>query len=174
MKTQTEKQKILNVRMPSDDWQKYLKDCKIEYHRDMYGFANSYDNVLMIAGYGAFFALWTSIAHDITQISRAITVIAMGVSLLFYVAWHLIQMISRQRWEFERSEAFQHELDPETFNRIWNDALEKYLKRQNREIRLFWPAIFATSVALGLGSGIFLVSQAIAIATGLPQFTGKL
>lgn len=174
MKPENEKPKILTVQMASDEWQKYVRECKIEYHRDMYGFANSYDNILMLAGYGAFFALWAGIADDVTEVTRAICVVGLGISLISYIVWQLIQMLTRQRWEFERAEAFERELEPEAFNDIWDKALEKYTKRQNREIRIYWPITFGTSVILGIGSGIFLVSQAIAIAFGLPQFTGNI
>lgn len=49
----------------AEDHQKTVRDRLIQYHHDVYGTASAYDNAVMIAGYVAFFALWSGVYSDI-------------------------------------------------------------------------------------------------------------
>jgi hypothetical protein len=144
-----------------------IRDRFIQYHADVYGYAQQYDNTIVLAGYAAFFGLWAGVHNDVTQLARLVTVMLMGTSLIFYIAWHLLQMITRQKYEFRRADLFSFASDLQRFNKAWEDNQKEAALAQAKIIRL-WPFIFVPSVALGFLGGIILTWNAAMAALNIP------
>jgi hypothetical protein len=151
--------------------QKDIQDKLIELNSQTYSSAASYDNVVIIAGYAAFFTLWAGVNKDVTPYCRVVTVTLMGTSLLFYIAWHMLQMLTRQSHEFKRAGVFKHMQDSARFNAEWVSATQAQEVAFQRILRL-WPWLFIPSLVLGFGGGIVLTYNALAVALGWPQLTG--
>lgn len=148
--------------------QKTVRERRIQHAADVYGHASTYDNAIVLAGYAAFFGLWAGVADDVGPLSRLITASLMGLSLLCYIAWHLIQMLTRQRFEAERADTFTYEDDAPRFNAAWEDIAARYDRAHLRHMR-FWLPLFVPSVFLGFVAGLVLVYDCAAGATGLPR-----
>lgn len=130
-------------------------------------------NAVIIAGYAAFFALWAGTASDIDRFARLSTVSVMGVSLMLYICWLFIQMLTRQRFEHKRAAIFEHAADPVRFNSEWIENQQAHGVAQMRVMR-FWPFFFFPSAMLGLFAGSLLAYNSLAAAFGWPQLTGRM
>lgn len=157
----------------AEDHQKLIRDRLIQQASDTFGYAATYDNAVVIAGYAAFFALWAGTAADINQFARLSTVGIMGVSLMLYISWQFLQMLTRQRYEHKRAAIFNHAADPARFNADWLENEKSHGIAQMRVMRL-WPFFFLPSVVLGLLAGVILAYNSLAAAFGWPQLTGYL
>jgi len=139
----------------------------IDHAAGVYGHAANYDNVIIVAGYVAFFALWQGVAADVTPQARLLTCAGMGVSLLIYIGWTIAQMLVRQNFEHERADILSI-ADTSEFHRLWEDNSRRHKIAELRLIR-FWPYTFVPTVILGVGSALTLTWNAFAAAFGLPQ-----
>ena len=148
-----------------------VRDRLITLSSETYGHAAAYDNAVIIAGYAAFFALWSGVASDITPTARLVTVALMGVSLVLYITWHMIQMLTRQYWDRKLAATFAHVGNPMTFDQLYLAADQKRGIALQRTLR-FWPYIFVPSLAFGLGGAVTLSYNALAVVLGWPQLTG--
>lgn len=151
-----------------EDHQQVIRDRLIQYHGDVYGFASAYDNGIIIAGYAAFFTLWVGVNAELSPLCRLVTVALMSASLLLYMAWHILQMMVRQTYEFRKANLFQFAQDAERFNTAWVEVEKKATIAQGR-ILLLWPWVFVPCVALGLAGGITLSYNALAAILNWPQ-----
>ena len=153
----------------ADDHEKDVRDKLIKLHHDVYSGAAAYDNGVILAGYVAFFALWSGINDDVSSLCRLVTVALMGASLICYIAWHILQMLTRQRFEFKFAEVFNSAVaDPQRFNREWNDAAQRQQIAMARLMR-FWPFLFVPAVVLGLLGGGVLTYNALAVILTWPE-----
>lgn len=157
----------------AEEHQKLVRDRLIQHASDTFGYAATYDNAVIIAGYAAFFALWAGSASDIDRFARLVTVSIMGVSLMLYICWQFIQMLTRQRFEHKRVGIFSHSADPSRFNTEWLANEQAHGVAQMQVMR-FWPFFFFPSAALGLLAGVILAYNALAAAFGWPQLTGRI
>ncbi len=151
--------------------QKQIRERRIKYASDVYGFASAYDNAVIIAGYAAFFALWTGVNEDVTAACRLATVAMMGSSLMLYIGWQMLQMITRQKFEFERASSFEFEGEIERFNKAWED-IDRRPGIAMMRIMKWWPMIFIPSVALGFSGSLVLTYNAFAKPLGWLELTG--
>lgn len=157
----------------AEEHQKLIRDRLIQHASDTYGYAATYDNAVVIAGYAAFFALWAGAASDIERFARLATVAIMGISLILYICWQFLQMLTRQRFEHKRAGIFDHAADPARFNTEWIENEQAHGIAQMQVMR-FWPFFFLPSAVLGLLAGIILAYNALAAAFGWPQLTGQM
>lgn len=59
----------------------------------LYDKAAAYANLIMAAGYAAFFAVWANMKSFMSPTQMRVSAIAMTVSLVVFVAWELTKMI---------------------------------------------------------------------------------
>jgi hypothetical protein len=160
-----------NPALQAKEHEKNIRDRRIKYASDVYGFASAYDNAVIIAGYAAFFALWTGVFDDVTVACRLATVAMMGSSLVLYIGWQMLQMIMRQKFEFERAATFEFESEIERFNKAWED-IDRRQGIAMMRIMKWWPVIFVPSVVLGFSGGILLTYNSFAKLLGWWELTG--
>jgi hypothetical protein len=142
-----------------------LRERYVKFSSESFGHAAAYDNVVVIAGYAAFFALWSAVAKDISPLARLTTVSLMGASLMLYITWHMIQMLTRQRYDRQRAAAFAHQNDPEVFDRVWQDVERRRGIAMQQTLR-FWPFVFVPSLFCGFAGGATLTYNALATVFG--------
>lgn len=140
---------------------KVVRDRAVSYAAEIYGYASAYDNAVVIAGYAAFFALWAGASDDISRNCRLITAALMGSSLVFYIIWQVLQMLIRQKFEFEKAGIFEFAADFERFNLAWMEIDQRHQVATLRLIR-YWPVTFVPSLVLGLIGGMTLAYNALA------------
>lgn len=148
-----------------------VRDRLIALSSETYGHAAAYDNAVVVAGYAAFFALWSGVSNDITPMARLMTVVLMGTSLVLYVSWHMIQMLTRQYWDRALAATFAHVRNPMTFDELYLKVDQERGIALQRTLR-FWPYIFVPSLAFGLAGAVTLTYNALAVVLGWPQLTG--
>jgi cbb3-type cytochrome oxidase subunit 3 len=151
--------------------QKEVRDKLIQHVADTYSYASVYDNAIIVGGFAAFFALWGGTSGDIARFPRLVTVSLMGLALLLYITWHMLQMLARQKFEHERAGAFALMNDPQAFNERYIDIDQRQAIAFQRILRL-WPFIFVPSVVFGFAGGGLLAYSALAAAFSWPQLTG--
>lgn len=66
----------------------------------MFEKATAYENVILVAGYAGFFALWSAVASEMPRATTLWSVGLIGISLITYVAFHIAQMVTRAVFEF--------------------------------------------------------------------------
>jgi hypothetical protein len=125
----------------------------------------------MLAGYVAFFALWGGIQESLSPTASLVTVALMGVSLMCYLAWQIIQMLTRQWFEWKCVAMFKSANDPPRFNAGWMKANQD-LEIATAKLMRFWPYLFLPALVLGFAGGVTLTYNALAVVIGWPQLTG--
>jgi hypothetical protein len=68
----------------------------------LFSSAKSYVNVIIIAGYAAFFAIWSSMRATMSPNSARAAALALLISLALFVMWETISMVllARVNWKF--------------------------------------------------------------------------
>lgn len=145
-----------------------VRDKLIKLQSEAYSSAMAYDNAVILAGYVAFFALWAGVNQDISSLARLLTVALMAGSLMLYIAWHILQMLTRQRFEWKLAAVFNFADDAPRFNREWIETTQRMNIAVARLMR-FWPWIFVPAVVLGFLAAGVLSYSALAVILGWPQ-----
>lgn len=152
----------------SEEHQRLIRDRLIAYHAEIYGHAAAYETAIIVAGYAAFFALWAGVSSNISPLCRLITVGLMGISLMCYLVWHILQMLTRQTYEFQRADLFRFAQNAQRFNAEWERVEQKAAVAQLRIVRI-WPYTFVPAVVLGFAGGGLVAYNALAVAFRWPQ-----
>ena len=145
-----------------------IRDRLVKLQSEIFSGATAYDNGVILAGYVAFFALWAGTVKDVSHLCRLLSVALMGGSLLCYVTWHVVQMLTRQRFEWKMSAVFKFAGDPVRFNREWMKTAQEQEIATVRLMR-FWPWLFIPALTLGFMAGGVLTYNALAVILGWPQ-----
>jgi hypothetical protein len=144
------------------------RDKAVALQAEVFSKAAAYDNGVILAGYVAFFALWAGSNKDVSHLCRLVTVALMGTSLLCYMAWHILQMLTRQTYEFKLANVMKLVGDAKRFNEEWAKTL---IEEQRALVRImrFWPFLFVPAVGLGFLAGGILTYNSLAVIFGWPQ-----
>ena len=125
--------------------------------------ATAYENVMLAAAYAGFFALWSSVAKDVSEAVRYWSVGLIGVSLIAYVVFHILQMSARAIFQYRMMSVMALKLNDPEFTRIWAEEARKP-QRFNAFVLLLWPFILALSASTGLVGGAIVAIAAIRLA----------
>lgn len=151
--------------------QKDVRDKLIDLHGKTFSTAAAYDNAVMLGGYVAFFALWGGVEQSLPQVCRLLTVGLMSISLMCYIGWNIMQMLTRQFYEFQCASILKNANDPPRFNAEWVKAGQDFEIKSARLMR-FWPFLFVPAVVLGFTAAGLIGYNALAVAFDWPQLTG--
>lgn len=100
-----------------------------------------------------------------SQFTRTATVALMGVSLLLYIGWTIASMLARHRYDFEFSSAMRSDGDLLREMNDW-DAVERKKIKGMISLQRWWPAVFYTSFATGVGGASVLIFGSALAAFG--------
>jgi hypothetical protein len=114
----------------------------------------SYTNLIIVAGYAAFFTFWSTLKNDLPGWLYAISGLLIVLSLLIFIAWEVTKMI----WSAVSLRNIERRLTsrpPEA------DVIFKFQQEINafeRRINRLWIWFLVPTVTLGLASGLCLVA----------------
>ena len=129
--------------------------------------ASAYDTAITVAGYAAFFGLWSGVADDVSPAARTLTAALMGVSLLLYISWTLLVMITRHSYDREFVGTIAKSQEPIDAINDW-DTIERKKIRALIGVQSFWMPVFGTAVLTGLSGALLLTYSCLSRAFGLP------
>lgn len=126
-----------------------------------------YTNVIILGGYAAFFALWSTVAGDIGPAARCMAGGLLSVSALVFISWEVLQMYvhAQERSDFAAIIDFKGPY-PSDFDRKWS-ALQAREYRRLAGLQKWWLTVLTISVATGLPGGAILAGAALARGFGV-------
>ena len=129
----------------------------------MFEKATAYENVILVAGYAGFFALWSAVAHEMPRDTTLWSVGLIGVSLVAYVAFHIAQMVTRAVFQFRTMATVAKKLNDADFHDVWAEQMQKP-QRANSIVLMAWPVVLGISVPTGLIGGALVAVTSIRLA----------
>ena len=144
----------------------------LRFTEESWGKAAAYDTAITVAGYGAFFALWSGVAKDVTPVTRAVTAALIGVSVLLYVGWHILLMLARHWHDKALVGVTSSDLALDEMLRNWSEIEQRQRTTLLWIQGYFWRPVFGGAVVTGVAGAFTLIYNCLAAATGLPQLTG--
>jgi hypothetical protein len=129
---------------------------------EAYGKAAAYDTAITVAGYGAYFALWSGVAHDVGAVVRNGSAALMGVSLLLYIGWTMLGMLTRHRYDEEFVASIQRTQPVADAILEW-DAVERKKQKAQLGLQRWWAPVYGSSVISGVLGALLLVFGCLAV-----------
>lgn len=155
-----------------EEAQRELEKRYLEYYASVYSSTASYDRAIILAGFAAFFTLWSSTAEDIPSFARLVTVALMGISLMSYIAVTVGQMLLRQfHLEWKQASLFSPPVDIEGLGAALA-RIETDYSRRHATLSPVFVAGFWLSLATGFLAAILLTYSAFAVAFKWPVLVG--
>jgi hypothetical protein len=126
--------------------------------------AKSYEQLIIGLGYGAFFALWGTIASKIPRSEALISAGLMGVSLVCYLGFHVWLMVWAQTWQLRINEATSRaELNfSGRLTEFRKLQFERYSK--SKGFLFVWRILFPIQVIFGFLGALAVIYSAFAAA----------
>jgi hypothetical protein len=87
-----------------------------------------------------------------------------------YIAWQILQMLTRQFYEFRCAAILKNAHDPVKFNADWLKTGKDFEITGARLMR-FWPFLFVPAVLFGFAGAGTLAYNALAVALGWPHLS---
>jgi hypothetical protein len=113
----------------------------------------SYTNLILAAGYAAFFAFWSTLKSDMPTRLYAISGLLMVLSLMLFITWEIIKMI----WTTLALRNVEGKL---TSRSSEPDIMAKFQREINsfeRQIGRLWIYFLLPTIICGIASGLCLV-----------------
>ena len=107
--------------------------------------AQSYTNVILIAGYAGFFAIWTQFGADMTRATRFWSGLLISLSVAGFIAWEVYGMIQRSQAMLGIARAVN---DPERFEELMD---QQRATEHERAIQVGRAWLFALPFIAGTG-----------------------
>jgi hypothetical protein len=142
-------------------------DAVINFASAVFDKAAAYENIIIAAGYVAFFSVWAATAEHLTRTAVLWSGGLISISLIAYVMWHVLQMSVRLKTQPAFGKIVQDNPAPDEFLRRWQEVETQQNKDSIIMLRV-WPYFFLTSLVTGLAGGVLLAYNSLAVVTGLP------
>jgi uncharacterized membrane protein len=116
--------------------------------------AQAYTNLILVAGYAGFFAMWSQVGEDLTKVSRFWSGLLIAISLSGFILWEIYGMIVRSRAMLEIGRAVA---EPERYEQL---IKEQRLKQRDRVIKIgrVWIMVLSFIALTGFGSIAIMIS----------------
>lgn len=144
-----------------------IYERRLRFAESAWDKASTYDAAITVAGYAAFFALWSQVAGDVSPAARTLIAALLGVSLLLYIGWAILLMLTRHWHDREFAALIGTERQPIEAINAW-DSIERRRNRALLRVQRFWWPVFGTSALAGMGGGLLLIYSCLARTFGLP------
>ena len=125
--------------------------------------AQAYTNVVLLAGYAGFFAIWAFLKPDLSKGQVFWSGLLIALSLATYVLWEVYQSFSRSRSILGLANAVA---TPERFHEL----LERYrVAEQDRliQMRRAWVVAFSVTVVSGVLAILVLLAAFVQVLFAL-------
>lgn len=140
-------------------------DRLVARHAEQMNRAKEYTNIIIVAGYAAFFGLWAGIAQDIDVRARATAAALLTLSLMAFISWEIISMYYRAESHKPFNELLLQTPYESEFEDSWDAAVAANERIYNRYIKA-WPWFLIISVFTGLCGAAILFGAAAAKGLG--------
>lgn len=131
----------------------------------LYDRAAAYTNLIIVAGYAGFFAVWGSVKSDLSKSEMLASAFCLSFSLMVFVFWEILVMLYTSRTLGNLNKTLQ--APPQDFEK----QLEKHnvlVAKRAVSIRRIWYGILLLTIVPGLIGGAILMfgflRQLIALA----------
>ena len=118
--------------------------------------AQAYSNVILLAGYGGFFAVWSFMKPEFTKLEVFLSGFLIALSLVAFMVWEIYACFYRSRSNISLSKAVTKAVkNPSDFHQLLsqhNDAEHTRIIRFGR----VWAIFFGFSIVTGF-SAIFII-----------------
>lgn len=134
-----------------------LIERQLQISTKIFDQATSYNNFIVTIGYAGFFAIWNFLQEVVQLNDSALIGILLGVSILAFTSWVLINVIANMNHMTRVSTAFSQE---HSSNEEKLEAIHKVdLRNQISAMRLMkaWHYFFVTALVSGFSAGIILL-----------------
>jgi hypothetical protein len=122
----------------------------------LYDKAAAYTNLVIIAGYAAFFAVWGNMKGQLGKREMLYAALFMSISLIFFILWETIKMVITSI-TLKSLRKTVLEATPEHFNTKLVE-LNKAEARLHVKLMYFWFFVLAVTVGFGLLAGGILIN----------------
>jgi hypothetical protein len=131
---------------------KEIVDTQIKIVSALYDKGVAYTNLIIIAGYASFFALWSFTKDYLSQRQVLWSAIIMSVSIITFVFFEVIKMVVMSKSLLARSKAMSDPSAENDPNKILANLREYDLQAQKVTIRLgkFWNCVLLLTVLTAL------------------------
>lgn len=135
----------------------------IRFHIEANKTARHYTNIIMVAGYAAFFALWSSVSKDLDSKERLLIAGLLSISLISFVAWEIAKSyVTMMQSDLISTAIWKSTSRSDLAGSVEN--LERNISLQDQKLQSFWPLSYFTSVSTGLTGGALLAIATMARA----------
>ncbi|QMW22888.1 hypothetical protein [Sandaracinobacteroides saxicola] len=146
---------------------KLIFDKQLEYASLTDSAAKNYNNIIIVAGYAAFFALWSGVAGHMETQAKLWTVILMCVSLTSFIIWNVVLMIVQIEAVSLIGKAFKSVDNEEVFLKAWQSAQNERYKYSVLSQKWLWAPTFYVSLTTGLLAAVLLGYNALCEIVGV-------
>jgi hypothetical protein len=131
-------------------------DVIIKVTSALYDKAVAYTNIILLAGYAAFFAIWNTMKTNMSRWEMLLTAFCITFSLVFFVFFEVTKMIVNSKSLTGLTKVLN--APPQDFDKR---LAEQQKAEQRMSIRLlkFWVVILALTVLPGLVAAAVLLSS---------------
>ena len=119
----------------------------------MYSKSVSYSNVIIIAGYVAFFSVWNFVKDKLSGRAMLSVALLISLSAMLFVLFELYKMISSSFHFRKLSKSLQQMKDPQAVMAKLQEDLKSFELRQHR----FWIFMLIPTLLTGLSAAGILV-----------------
>jgi len=131
-------------------------DVIIKVASALYDKAVAYTNVIILAGYAAFFATWNTMKANMSRAEMLLAAFCITFSLVFFVFWEVTKMIINSKSLTGLMKVLS--APPQDFDKRLAEQ-QKAEQRLNVRLMKYWIIILALTVGPGLiAAAVLLVS----------------
>ena len=126
----------------------------------------SWEQLIIGLGYGAFFALWSTMGSKLPRNEILVSGVSMGVSLLLYISLHLFVMVWHQTWQIRANKAASDQ-KLSFSQRLISFRTMQFERYEGSQILLIaWRILFPLQVIFGFFGALGLVFTAVSAVIG--------
>lgn len=153
---------------PADLTTREFYDAALNFQAKALEQSSTYNQVIILAGYAAFFAVWSTMADEVPRWAMLLSGASIIVSVIVYVGWTIAGMVFMKTFHEDMAKAIG--LGPEGFLARVQSAESRMLARRPKLMR-WWAPVVIISGGLGLVAASVLSGTAICalLGSGLPM-----
>lgn len=134
------------------------KETLIEINSAIFGKAQTYMNVIMLAGYAGIFTMWNFTRKYLSQDVEVTTAALVGISVFAFVTFEIYKLLVTSKQAMELQKVLKGTLTPQQFF----DACDKYHRFADRAsvaLLKVWAPFFVVAALTGYAAGMILIGN---------------
>lgn len=123
--------------------------------------SSTYNQVIILAGYAAFFAVWSTVSSEIPRWALLVSGGLIVISVIVYVAWTVANMILLKTYQESTAAALAQGFD-DFFPRL-QQVDGKFLTKRQRIMRWWLPVVAVAGFSALFAAGILASTSLVAV-----------